>query len=309
MKLRLLCLLVSVLLLAPSVASAQESTPTPRPKTLEYVVTADSANLRGGPGTSFARVGTVTKGDILLIYDETPSVSGWLRVFREGQEDAYIADFLVERAPSRFYPLAQKPILKVSGRGRQITEVYDIPRGLYRVDANVQSRSFILKVVTIDGNCDDETIFNELNFDSRQLTISSLLVSAGCSVVFETDNVSGNWSFELRDVLDEEFLFESTLTIEDGTTISGKGRSVTMMTQLPRGVWRISAKVQDNSFILRPQVASGDCSEFSVFNELEFDASSLEVSTLYRSTGNGCLIFWDVLNVDGSWEITFNKAR
>ena len=72
-------------------------------KTIEYIVTAASANLRAGAGTGFAIVETVTQGDSLLIYDETPETAGWLRIYREGQDDAYIADFLVERAPMRYY--------------------------------------------------------------------------------------------------------------------------------------------------------------------------------------------------------------
>lgn len=229
---RFLVLLAIFLLLTPQDVSAQERTPTPRPKTVEYVVTAESANLRSGPGTNFSRVGSVSRGDILLIYDETPAVSGWLRIYREGQEDAYIADFLVEKARRGFYPAAQKPVLEISGRGKQITDVYEIPRGLYRIDATVQGRAFILKVATLEGDCEDDLLFNEIDPNSRTLSISNLFASSGCSVIFEIDNVTGSWKIEFRDMLDEEFLSESLLEIEDGTSISGKARSVTMITSL-----------------------------------------------------------------------------
>src|SRR5687767_10857121 len=95
----LLCLIVFV----TTVSGQQE-----RPENLtEYIVISDTANLRTGAGTNFAVAGTVTKGDKLLIYTEEPEVEGWLRIYREGEDNAYIADFLVERAPVQFYSASQ----------------------------------------------------------------------------------------------------------------------------------------------------------------------------------------------------------
>jgi len=204
----------------------------------------------------------------------------------------------------------QEPILEVSGQGKSVTEVYDIPRGAYRIDVSVEDRVFILKVIGIEGDCDDDSIFNEINFDARSLTMSGLFVSTGCSVIFETDNVDGDWEFAIRDiVVDEEFLIKNMLTIEDGTAIPGSGRALTMPTLLPDGVWTISANVEDNSFILRPQVLDGDCDGSAALNEFDSDVDSLEISTVYRSEETGCIIYWETSNVEGSWEITFEKVR
>jgi hypothetical protein len=297
------CVFVSTI---PLPAIAQDSG---RPDTVEYVVIADTANLRAGAGTSFSIVATVTKGGSLLIYDETPATPGWLRVFRSGEEDAYVADFLVERAPMRFYPSDQEPFVVLSGQGKNISDVLDIPRGAYRIDATIQDNSFILKSVIIEGDCDDDTIFNEVNFDVNRLVISGLFVSTGCSVIFQTDNVDGSWEIAFRDILDKEFLQSSTLAIENGTSITGTGRSLTMSTLLPEGVWTISATVEDDSFILAPQVLTGDCESTHIFNELNFDVSVLEVSAVYRSGDGGCIIFWETSNLDGNWEIKFEKIR
>ena len=92
-------------LLVPQVATAQDGDETGN--TTEYIVSAEAANLRSGPGTGYDIVGTAYRGDSLQIYDETPETKGWLRIFRPDEEDAYIADFLVERAPMRFYPSEQ----------------------------------------------------------------------------------------------------------------------------------------------------------------------------------------------------------
>lgn len=306
-KLRFLVITIALIFTSVTVF-AQESTPeaTDTPLVVEYTVTADSANLRSGPGTSFEIVGSVTSGDSLLIYDEESEVSGWLRIFRPDEEDAYIADFLVERAPQRFYSALQEPVAFASGRGGNLSDVFDLPRGAYRIDAFVNDNSFILEVITVEGECRDGAILNVVDFDSSQLAISALFVSRGCSVIFQTDNVDGNWTVEIRDILNEEFLIDSMVMVEDGVSISGKGKALTMPTNLPEGLWMISAVVQDRAFILEAHPI-GDCEETAVFNELDFDATTLEISSAYRSTD--CIVFWETDNVEGEWEITFSRLN
>lgn len=304
--LRLLVVLILVLFSSTLLDAQEDDTP----KVIEYTVTADSANLRTGAGTNFAVAGQVKKGDTLLIYDEESEVDGWLKIYREDEDDAFIADFLVEKAPVRFYPIEQEPVVTASGRGKDITDVFDLPEGIYRIDAVVDDRSFILSSVAVEGDCTDRTIFNELNFDVNRLTMSGLLISQGCSLIFETDNVDSNWVFEIRNLLDEEFLLDNLLTIEDESTITGAGRTLTMGTILDEGVWTISANVDDRAFILHAHVLIGDCDDTSVFNEVDFDAEELEISSVYRNSGDdSCVIYWETSNVEGGWELTFEKLR
>jgi hypothetical protein len=308
---RPIILFVSVILLVVGISTVNAQGDDD-PVFIEYIVTASStANLRTGAGTSFGVAGTVSNGDSILVYDEEPEVEGWYRVYREDEEDAYIADFLVERAPTRFYPADQEPILTVSGRGTQLTDEYEIPRGAYRIDAVISDNAFILHSITLDGDCSDQFLLNELDISSssNNLNISTLFVSTGCTVVFEVDNVSGNWEFALRDILDEDVLLETFVVIEDGTTISGRGHQLTMATHLSEGVWRINTIIEDNAFILRPQVLDGDCDGLSVLNELDFDVDVIEASTIYRSEEGGCIMFWETDNVDGNWEFSFEQIR
>lgn len=304
MKLRMLQLIILLICINYG-AAAQDN----EPRLTEYIVTADTANLRTGPGTNFSVAGTVTRGDTLLVFEDASGTEGWLRVSRESGE-SYIADFLVEKAPTRFYPLEQEPVVVASGRGKGITEVFDFPRSAYRIDAQIEDQSFILKIIVVEGECDDDIIFNELNFDTTRLTVSGLFVSSGCSVIFETDNVDRNWSIEVRDILDDEFLIDSFLEIEDSSILSGVGRNLTMGTLIGEGIWTINANVLDRSYILRSHVLSGDCEDTVIFNELDLDASSLEVSTVYRNRGDeACIVFWETDNVDSEWSLTFNKLR
>ncbi len=307
-KFYITCLLI-VIVFVPMLANAQDSTNTDESETTEYIVTADTANLRAEPNTSATIVGTVSSGDTLLIYDEALDEAGWLRVFQDGEDDAFIADFLVERAPMRFYPIDQEPIVAVSGRGSQVTDVYDFPRGAFRIDAAVEDRAFILQTVVVEGDCRDNSIFNELNFDVNRLVMSGLFVSSGCSILFQTDNVDGNWEFEVRDIIDPDILEETILEIEDGSSIAGTGRTLTMPTALPEGLWTIRATINDTAFILRANVLTGDCDDTAVLNEFDSDADTLELSTTYRNEGDTCVIFWETSNVQGSWEIRFEKLR
>ena len=299
--------LVLITLALPVVAQDEDEQNT-EDNLVEYTVTGETANLRSGPGTSTEVIDTAGEGDSLLIYDEDPEVAGWLRIYREDEEDAYIADFLVERAPIRFYSIEQEPIITVEGRGSDVSDIVDLPRGAYRIDATVEDNAFILSTVVVEGDCRDDSIFNELNFDVNQLTMSGLFVSQGCSLLFETDNVDGDWMFEIRDLLEEDFLIETALIIEDETSISGTGRAVTMATLISEGVWLINAEVDDNAFILRPQVLDGDCDGTSVFNEFISDENSLELRSAYRVEEDGCIIFWETSNVEGDWTLVFESA-
>lgn len=301
--------LTFVCLLFTTIFVFAQDNPQDQANVVEYIVTADSGNVRSEPGTNSQIVGTVSNGESLLIYDEVPETSGWLRIYRFGGADidAYIADFLVERAPMRFYPASQEPIATISGRGRDISDVVEIPAGAYRIDAVVSDNAFILQTIVVEGECNDTTVFNELDFNVNRLEISGLFVSSGCSFIFESDNTDGNWEIAIRDILDLSVLNDA-LELEDGSTISGKGRALTMATSIGEGIWEISATVQDRAFILwaRP---IGDCEEEAVFNELDFDANTLEMSTVYRVGDGGCIVFWETSNVEGEWELQFENIR
>jgi uncharacterized protein YgiM (DUF1202 family) len=67
--------------LAPSV------TPTPGP---DAVVTADALTLRGGPGTVYARIGTLRKGDPLTVTARTKA-GDWLAVTTKGGKSGWVA--------------------------------------------------------------------------------------------------------------------------------------------------------------------------------------------------------------------------
>ncbi|MCC6614114.1 MAG: SH3 domain-containing protein [Anaerolineae bacterium] len=298
-------------LLAVSPVQAQAPTPTPAPPSIVgYIVNADVANLRSGPSTDARIVDTASKGDRLLIYDEAPGTQGWLRVFRVGEADVYIADFLVERAPITFYPIDQEPLFVVSGRAAQASEVLQLPYGGYRIDATVYDVSFKLRIRVVDGYCDDVTLFNELDFEATRMTMSDAFVSMSCSVVFETENVDGEWRIEVRDlIVDDAFLIANTLKIEDGTVIRGEGHQLTMSTALPMGSWMVTAKVDHNMFILWSYVMMGECDSGAVFNELDTDAEAIEVSAVYRSPKPGCMMYWQTDNVNGEWSLTFTRLQ
>jgi len=277
------------------------------PTLVEHIVTADTANLRSEANTSSAIVGSVSNGESVFAYQEQ-EIDGWLQIYREGEDDAYIADFLVELAPLRFYSINQEPDFELFGRGQGISEVFDIAQGAYRIDLNVADRSIILEATVIDGDCRDQNLFNELQLNSRSLNISTMfIVQEDCLFIFESSNLTGTWTAEIRNLLDLEAMEDSAVDLNEQSSIFGEGRQLTMPTLLNEGVYSVSAIVMDQAFILTAEPI-GNCDSGSLFNELDFNTNQLEVSTVYRANED-CIVWWQTDNVDGEWNLTFEKLR
>jgi hypothetical protein len=78
-------------------------TPTPGP---DAVVTADALTLRGGPGTVYARLGTLRKGDSLTVTART-AAGDWLAVTTQAGKKGWVAAAYVDlNLPPDEIPLA-----------------------------------------------------------------------------------------------------------------------------------------------------------------------------------------------------------
>lgn len=283
------------------------------PRLTEYIVVGDSANLYLGAGTDFDVVGVVDKGDSLYVYTETPEVAGWLRVYQENSDDVYIAEVLVEKGPVRFYSLRQEPLFSLSASGEVSSDIVELSSGIYRIDAVVEDKAFILKANAIEEGCPNKNILNAVNPDQDPLRISTIMViyvPQGCTYVFESVNVSGNWTIEIRDLTDINYIFDTNLMIQEGTQISSSNHNLTMSTVLPMGTWLVSADVEGHTFNLRSHVLLGECPYKFVLTEFDLGAENLEVSTLYENSGDDiCVIYWEASNVQGEWTLTFTEQR
>jgi hypothetical protein len=302
-------LLLAIWLSALPVAFAQESG---TPKTVEYIVTGQTANLRSGPGTGYDVVGTVNGGDILLIYDETPETAGWFRIYREGESDAYIADFLVKRAPMPFYPADQEPILTLSGTGETISDKVEFPEGVYRVSVSVKDYQFRLERVVVGGDCTNNTMFSLYDPYVAQMKAETILISVECSYIFQTADVTGDWEMQFRQLDDQDAVETTLLTIGNGTTLIGIGTEVTMPTFVPEGIWTITATAQDDAFLLDFYALEEECQAMrdeALIHELDLFASSVDGTGIFRSLPGGCTVFWVTANVDKDWELKFEELK
>ena len=64
-----------------------------------YTVTANQANVRGGPGRNFAVVGSVTHGEQVLVVVEEQPLRGWSRIRIEGDGiEGYVSTRLLTRS-------------------------------------------------------------------------------------------------------------------------------------------------------------------------------------------------------------------
>jgi hypothetical protein len=78
-------------------------TPTPAP---DAVVTADALTLRGGPGTIYARLGTLRQGEPLAVTARTEP-GDWLAVTTKGGKEGWVAAaYLKLNAPLEGIPIA-----------------------------------------------------------------------------------------------------------------------------------------------------------------------------------------------------------
>ena len=82
----------------PTATRTPTTTPTPTPSTVEVaiVVAQERVNLREGPGTNFASVGSAIGGDTFLVIDENDDGT-WINVRRADDSEVWIAAFLVRR--------------------------------------------------------------------------------------------------------------------------------------------------------------------------------------------------------------------
>lgn|GEM_PF-3270103 len=84
----------------PTTTTGQRPTPLPEASTpAPSAATANrNANLRAGPGTDFAVVGSVTQGDVLTVIGRN-AASTWYEIEDATGEGGWIAAFLVTNAP------------------------------------------------------------------------------------------------------------------------------------------------------------------------------------------------------------------
>ncbi|ATW25940.1 SH3 domain-containing protein [Candidatus Formimonas warabiya] len=69
----------------------QSSNPPAQGKTV--VVSGDSANIRTGPGTTYAKVTTLVKGDTATMVSEE---NGWYKITLQDGKEGWVANWLVE---------------------------------------------------------------------------------------------------------------------------------------------------------------------------------------------------------------------
>ncbi|MCL4860865.1 MAG: thermonuclease family protein [Caldilineaceae bacterium] len=132
-----LCL--SALTLIPTVTLAQSTptaTPTSTPTPASIVATVvRNANLRAGPGTTFAVVGNARAGDQLIMVGQNAAASWY-----ELDTGAWIAAFLVNVEPS---PAVTIP---PAGQAAQVTNIVDGDT----IDVRINGETYRLRYILID---------------------------------------------------------------------------------------------------------------------------------------------------------------
>lgn len=289
-----------------SAGSAQTDETTPA--LTEYVVIADTVNLRAGPGTNFEIVGDAQRGERVFAYAQENPQGDWLRLYRGAEmADAYIAVFLVEAAPIRYYPLQQAAEQRVEGNGSsQQYGPFQFTGQAYRVDVRFEGSSFALEAVADTGSCTDQELLDIAIASNGPHVASTVLLTGECAWVFEVYDAVGSWALEFRPLQNSEGAAFSMQAVAVNPVINGTGTQFSNPLRFPPGNWQLLARVQDQSFVLRSLVASGECGlQPLVFNVLQQGANEIMLSANFAVGSAGCVLYWQTDNVDGPWTLRF----
>ena len=306
MKIISLFFVLIILAFATGQLQAQPDAP---PEVTEYVVTGETVNLRAGPATSFEIVGQANSGDIVLAYAADQTDLEWLRLYRAGQPDAYIARFLVRVAPQRFYPPDQIAEHMIAGSGVGASQVLTFSSDAYRIDVTFQGTAFTLDAFASEGDCGHRNLFDILTRSSESKTVSTWFVPNNCTWYFEVYNATDAWQIETRTLFTEAVFNTMLLPIENGTLLVGYGNSLSMPTMLGPGTWQVAATVDGGSFILEAMIVDGDCDPRQLlFNETRIGVGQLDLITTYEVGPAGCYVYWHTINVDEAWQLDFTTV-
>lgn len=298
---------VLIVLLCPTTALHAQDDGNHPPDVVEYIVTGDNANLRAGPGTEFEVVATVAQGTSVFVYSEDTPSGEWVRLYQgAGLPDAYIAAFLLELAPPRYYPVAQQPDLTISGTGSTQSVPYQFSSQAYRLDIAFAGRSLELETIAISGDCDTQQLLDIQTPRGDSQSVSVYLVTGGCNWVFEISDTNRSWIIEFRNILASEIHDQTIIDVVPDTVVRGISTQFTTPLRFSAGQWQLTAQVQDQSFILYSVPFSGDCGlPRMVFNDLVFNAASLTLLQTFVVGDAGCVVYWQTDNVDTEWVLSF----
>jgi hypothetical protein len=276
---------------------------------IEYEVISDTANLRADPSTSASIAGRAVKGDILRGYAEQET-DGWYKIQLADGTDAYIADFLVQRAPDRLYPIDQEPIFVAEGKGAEIVDTMEFPAGLYRLDYRVTGDGDVhIEVSPIEGTCIG--VSTRSNFFESRTEGSLAIVSRGCEAVIEVNGTRGEWHIEIRSsYIRGEADNENLIVVEEEVTISSAGYQTTAPTRLEKGLYAVEVTAQADSIMVKALPLESDCDREMVLYEGDVFVSEITGSGTYQ-VDKSCTVMWETAMADDgeSWTLTIRKLR
>ena len=136
-------------------APTNTAVPTARPVVCAFEVTAASANLRGGPGTGHAIVGSAARGDTLPVI-APPTSDGWLQV-QVDEREVWIASSLGALAGAcADLPVSTLPLLSGADAGAGAQDDDRDDHGVDPPDADDLDDSPDLPDDDDDGENDDD---------------------------------------------------------------------------------------------------------------------------------------------------------
>jgi len=298
MKTAAIAIALALLLFVSSLALAQTDT-------TEYVVIVETANIHVAPHIDGKVLSVVNQGDIIQVYNE-PRVVGWYRV-KLDDGFGYIHGDTVAIAEDT----PREAVFEWAGSGNYISPPFEMPPGHFFVDFVADEYDFVqVSMTSVDGTCRDVNILLAVVFPKS--SSQGYLGSRGCLYVLEVESAS-EWSIAV-DEITPDLINRTGILIEDGTVLEGTGTTVSAVTGLPQGFWKITMTSEGDSIGLTSRVLEGNC---RFLWEFESGDAPITYEMTYRAEQD-CMIVWEV---DGGtvggydnpraaeWSVTFEEVN
>lgn len=167
-----------------------------------------------------------------------------------------------------------------------LTQVFNLPEGLYRIVYATDAQSSTVTPIVKEGECSDYAVFDLIApFDG-----SATYRSMGCKIQFEITGRIGTWHLAV-----ERFPQKAMKT--PPVSFSGEGPGTTDIVSLPAGEYVISLDTNSEYSAVTSIVQQGPCREWPIIQATGPGTYQTEY------TSDDCQIIFEIGSVTSEWTL------
>ena len=167
-----------------------------------------------------------------------------------------------------------------------LTQVFDLPEGVYRVVYSTDAQSSTVTPIVKEGECSDYAVFDLI----APFEGSATYRSTGCKIQFEITGGSGAWHLAVE-------RFEQEAAKTPPVTFSGEGPETTDIVNLPAGEYIVSLETNSEYSAVTSIVQEGPCNEWPIIQA----TGPGTYQTDY--TSDDCRVIFQISSVTSDWTL------